>query len=109
MTNAHCKIRNPKPKLQIVPKSTNEKEYRELIHKYIDVVCDQYRDRETNSKDIAAIAMVAIGMDGSFHVVKKINPDASFGTSLLPAMVSECLRVFTMEKVAIDVFNGKLR
>ena len=109
MTNAHCKIRNPKPKLQIVPKSTNEKEYREFMHKYADIICDDVRDMDSSCKDFAAVVMVAIRMDGSFSVTKRINNDAMFGSSLLPALVSECMRVFTMEKTAIDVFNGKLR
>lgn len=55
--------------------------------------------------DLAAIAIVGIGLDGSFSRGTKISQQAFFGHTLLPAIVEEILRRDVME----DVATGALR
>lgn len=105
----HCRIRNTKPKLQILPKPSNIEDIRALMHKKVDRLCDNYTDYYATNKNLAAFAIVIIGPDGSYGTSTHVEENAAFGRNLLPAIVSEVLRCVNIEDTATEVFNGSLR
>ncbi len=92
--------------LKIVQKSSNIEEYRAMMHERVDKICDSYLEYDGKNSNIAAMAIVVIGKDGSFNVSKNVEENIGFGGILLPAIVSEAMRMAVAEDIAIDVFNG---
>lgn len=107
--NPHCRIRNPKPKLSITPKRSNVGEYREWMHKTTDTMCDGYADCGEKRNEIGVVAMVMIGMNGTYCTAHRIHPDCMIGNKALPDMVAALLRADLVENIAVDVWNGNMR
>lgn len=107
--NPHCRLRSAKPKMQIVPKSSNIDDYRTLMHKRVDLLCDSFNDFETPNHNLAAMAMVVIAMGGSYSASRQIEENTGYGGKLFPAIVAEALRCEVMDEMAIDIFNGNLK
>ncbi len=94
--------------LQIIAKRSNVEEYRELMHKRVDILCDAYAAYDCPDKNLAMVCIVIVGLDGSYNVSRTISERSFFGNKLSPAIVSEILRLENVEEIAEDVFWGKL-
>jgi|ERR1035437_6459402 hypothetical protein len=91
--------------LRIIPKTTNIEEYRTLMLDKVNKICDNYLGYDENNRNIAAMAIVVIGADGSFSISKNIEKNAGYGGTLFPAIVAEAMRMGVAEDIAIDVFD----
>jgi hypothetical protein len=107
--NPHCRIRNPKPKLRITPKRSNAGEIRNWMHEATDGMCDNYADYDAKRKDIGVVAIVVIGMDGSYCTAHRTHPDCMIGNKALPDIAAALLRADLVENIAVDVWNGNVK
>lgn len=103
--NAHCRIgrvhSKEQPKItEIIPRKRGI-EKRQLMHQYIDQICD-YVEKD----GIAGFALVAWDFKGVSSHASGIHEDSYMSTKLLPSFVAEIFRKDISEDVAKAVLRG---
>lgn len=78
-------------------------EFRELMHKQVDQICDAFKD-----EGMAGFHIIGWGFKGEFCNGWRIHNDSPFGVTILPAVVTEVLRRNTMECAADYVIDERL-
>ncbi len=107
--DTHCRIRSYRPRggnlSIIVPKP--KADFRKAMHQHVDSICDGLSDSESTA-GMAWFAITAMSFNGYYQAARGAHPESPIGRVLMPAVISEILRRYAVEDVAMDVVSGKM-